>query len=308
MNQHNGIVNGRKEIFMTDAPPSQHEHEFKPCDLYVVQKCWYSGPHVSPTVDYLRLLPVLSDAEQVAYQSAHTYAAGRSPVRTIQLPAGQNAASTYGFVSNGVLFWVRRIQAMVSANASVSTVVDSAHCILTNGVIGGTGNLNSRRGSEDVTGRVFVGPAGYAWALQQTASGQVPKGSTCQWVPIGKPNVENITAEWPDRNTWGVPITSTGQALQQRHGQAKRVTDPKLGQWFDSDYGKEQSSCQSDMMMSGDQASFDFLQQPPAAKRICRPPTTAFPGGFQMGSHGGCQFGTTTSPTAAMTTSNMFMG
>lgn len=228
--------------------------------FFVVQKCWYSGPKVTPTVDYLRLIPSLPEAEQVAYQSAHVFASGASPVRTIQVPITHDAASSYGFVANGTLFWVRKIQACTSSGVAVSSIVDSAHCILTHGIIGGTGNPGSRKGTEDLTAtRVFVGPAGYAWALKQSARGLVPPGSTCQWVPVGKPNLENITAEWPDRAMWHSPVQREQHHLHSEYQPNKRVSDSsKQSHWFTNNNGCNIFNYQSDS--SDDQEEHFFHQ------------------------------------------------
>jgi hypothetical protein len=136
--------------------------------LYVVQHCWFSGPHHhgQPPVDYMRLLSTLQDAEQVAYASAHWYAATTTAtstslpnkaavVRTIQLPRGRmshhnnsnNVASTatttttssYGFLTCGRLFWVRPVVAKVTTTAttpSSSLSFGEAHCIVTAGLFG----------------------------------------------------------------------------------------------------------------------------------------------------------------------------
>ena len=281
-----------------NSQPAQH-HAFETCSFYVVQKCWYSGPNVTPTVDYLRLLPSLAEAEQVAYQSAHAYSGGVLPVRTLQLPIQQNAASSYGFVSKGILFWIRCIDAYSTPGVVVSPVVDSAHCITTQGVIGGTGNRNSARGNENITTpRVFVGSASYAWALTQSTSGLVPAGSTCQWVPVGKPNFENITAEWPDRNTWHSAIEQRQPTVQSN---TKRESDSASeGHWFISSNYKNNKMEQHDSInqstMEVENTESSNLYVPPA-KRRC-PPSNA----FQPGSPGGFQFG------VSMKSMDVFMG
>jgi hypothetical protein len=137
--------------------------------LYVVQHCWFAGPHHhgQPPVDYMRLLSTLQDAEQVAYASAHWYAATAATststlpnkaavVRTIQLPRGRmshhhnnnNVASTatattdttttssYGFLTCGRLFWVRPVVAKVTTTTPASLSFGEAHCIVTAGLFG----------------------------------------------------------------------------------------------------------------------------------------------------------------------------
>jgi hypothetical protein len=273
----NTSMMGVSSMTSSSIPQQQHQHQqqygntttttannnngLDIATFYIVQKCWYSGPKIPVTVDYLRLLPSIAQAEQVAYQSAHTYASVSSSgasfknsgvVRTIQIPVhhqhntnGPSAAATtttnstvassYGFVANGLLFWIRRINVWVASGVPINTVVDSAHCILTNGIIGiPNSNSNNYRTSTIVLHNnneqqqsqnqpcAFVGPAGYAWALQQSASGQIPIGSTCQWVPVGKPNFDNITGEWPDRHEWNTTSTTntnTSAVVQQQQQQ-----------------------------------------------------------------------------------------
>ena len=82
------IVHHQQIIKIMTTQLITNNNDIDICWFYIVQKCWYSGPNVSSPIDYLRLLPSVGEAEQVAYQSAHTYATGsRSPVvRTIQMP------------------------------------------------------------------------------------------------------------------------------------------------------------------------------------------------------------------------------
>jgi hypothetical protein len=157
--------------------------------LYVVQHCWFSGPHHhghQPPVDYMRLLSTLQDAEQVAYASAHWYAATTTTatstlpnkaavVRTIQLPRGRmshhhnnsNVASTatattatttttssYGFLTCGRLFWVRPVVAKVTTTTATTPASSfgEAHCIVTAGLFGNcTSCLPSRPSSASNT-------------------------------------------------------------------------------------------------------------------------------------------------------------
>jgi hypothetical protein len=141
--------------------------------LYAVQRCWHSGPRQFPPVDYRRLFRSQRDAEEVAFHSAGAWAtthggpAGPNSVKTLLLPSypkhNQNPqGSSYGFIAYGALFWVRALQATVT---TVGRYHNRAIChtevyaVLTEGVIGGTGNLNSRRGTEVWEGRVFGGDA-----------------------------------------------------------------------------------------------------------------------------------------------------
>jgi hypothetical protein len=163
-------------------------------DLYAVQKCWYSGPLVTPTVDYLRLLRTPREAEQIAYHSAHGWAQS-SAVRTIALPAHP---SQHAFVAAGQVFWIRRVRAQVVATASADERWDHAHCIVAHGILGGSGGSVRRRDAPEAPIRIFVGPQSAHRALQLIAGGAVPAGSTVQWVPVGAPpTVQHIPNEWP---------------------------------------------------------------------------------------------------------------
>lgn len=165
-------------------------------DFYVVQRCWFDGPHVSPPVDYLRLLSE-PQAAQVALASAHAYGkAHQSVVRTIVLPSN----TAYAYVTAHVLFWVRRVQATMPAVAQGRTLTNTAHpihAILTNGVIGGNGG---RRGTEVSAGRIYGGPASAQWALQQCESLGPNHWITC--LPTGLPENHNILCGWPDHQEY----------------------------------------------------------------------------------------------------------
>ena len=132
-------------------------------DFYIVQRCWHSGHQQQPPLDYLRLFTTQRDAEEAAYHSAHAWShfgsSGREgSVRTVQLPlhpSDDPERTCYGFTANGTLFWVRGVIAIVDDEASQGSA------IVTNGVIGWTGDENARRGSEISVGRVrwsMVGP------------------------------------------------------------------------------------------------------------------------------------------------------
>lgn len=74
--------------------------------FFVVQKCWYAGcPTFSP-VDYPRLFPSQSLAQEVAFQSAHAYINGTDePVRTIS-----DGSNGFAFAAGNALFWSRSVQ------------------------------------------------------------------------------------------------------------------------------------------------------------------------------------------------------
>ena len=53
-------------------------------EFFVVQKCWFDGPHVEPAVDYMALFTNRAKAEETAYQSAHVHAKNhQAVVRTL---------------------------------------------------------------------------------------------------------------------------------------------------------------------------------------------------------------------------------
>jgi hypothetical protein len=202
-----------------NAPNTQQTRDF-----FVVQKCWYSGPSDDVPTDYLRLLTTQQTAEEIACLSAHAFNTSsgsngntdspsnnktqNAPVRTIVLPQGQG----YAFLAAGKIFWVRRLQALIVSAMNTGNV--SAHAVVTEHVIGGTGNRNSRRGQEVATGRVFVGDGGAsgqaAMVAAQQLSQQGAQGTMrVTWLPIGMPdeNASNSNShahlqEWPDRHLW----------------------------------------------------------------------------------------------------------
>lgn len=173
-------------------------------DLYVVQKCWFAGINVPPSVDYSRLLTCVTNAEQVAYQSAHLYANGKT-VRTIQL---QKNGAGYGFLASGMLFWVRHIRA-ISTNGQ--SQFGEAYGIVQDGILGG--NPHARRTAPSWDDRVapfcFVGPhSSHAAAQclqqqQQAEGGAAAAARQVQWFPVGQPaTIDQLLQEWPDHANW----------------------------------------------------------------------------------------------------------
>ena len=159
-------------------------------------------------------------AEESAYHSARAWAANQKngTVKTLLLPNHHNhntsdgtSSSSYGFVAGGgTLFWVRRVQATwIGGESSISNNLLSAHVILTQGVIGGTGNRNSRRGTEIASGRVFCGEGSgaHAWRvcqhMQQQSNNHTMSPALhheLALVAIGKPDEYQSTLflqEWP---------------------------------------------------------------------------------------------------------------
>jgi hypothetical protein len=198
--------------------------------LYAVQRCWHSGPTQHQPLDYLRLFETQRDAEEAAYHSAHAFSRyvnnGRDvAIKTLLLPsypAHNPQGSSYGFVASGALFWVRALKAtIVTARHHNRMYFENqnichteAYVVLTEGVIGGTGNRNSRRGTEICEGRVFGGDASshkvatdaMVQIQAQFAADQVdfapPRHVEIKTLKIGKPSEYasgNFLQDWPAR-------------------------------------------------------------------------------------------------------------
>jgi hypothetical protein len=159
-------------------------------EFFVVQKCWFDGPLLEPPVDYLALFTKRSDADNVAYQSAHAFAAEHhAVVRTLIL-----TESGYAFSTAGKLFWVRSVYASLAPQQQKqATTNHGAHVILTKGVIGGYGG---RRGTEIAYNRVFVGPESSTMALTVLNRGDLPPGSMISWIPFGPLPENNLLQGW----------------------------------------------------------------------------------------------------------------
>jgi hypothetical protein len=205
---------------MDQSQNTQYQHAM----LYVVQKCWHSGPIQHVPVDMLRLFHTQREAEEAAYHSAKAFHEAHSKpssgsLKTLLLPsypAHNPQGSSYGFLACGGLFWTRALRATMVAAGSNSNNINAntgnmchsaAYAILTEGVIGGTGNRNSRRGTETCDGRVFGGDAtalGIAMEAVARVKANVTNPSVhvdALTVPVGKP-VEWLSSgafvgDWP---------------------------------------------------------------------------------------------------------------
>jgi len=218
-------------------------------ELFVIQRCWFSGPNVEPSVDCRRLFTSRREAEEVAYHCAHAYAnqnnnnnpsrsVPNASVKTILLPpSASGPTSSYAFQTCGKLFWVRSLKASVVPHIGVaqaagltyplnvhtnnthaagdeSPLFATAEVVLTHNIIGGTGNRNSRRGSEATEGQVFVStdPANanrcaveaarqFHDALTQQHGGNPNIHIQVVSCPVGKSNSSNNThtlpQDWP---------------------------------------------------------------------------------------------------------------
>ena len=137
--------------------------------VYVVQRTWFDGPRPISTIDFCGgLCATQAMAESIAHASSHALIGQDGIVRTLLLPASASSPSSYAFVTScGSLFWVRGVQMDMRSSPRIGGCgttsrncplpdVRTATVILTQGIIGGTGNPSSRRGSERRTGCVFA--------------------------------------------------------------------------------------------------------------------------------------------------------
>jgi hypothetical protein len=294
--------------------------------FFIVQKCWFSGPTavgMDVPTDYLRLLTTQQHAENIASLSAHAFNSSNSasnsnigmnsqnnaptPVRTIVLPDGGG----YAFLAAGKIFWVRRVQATILSTPSSSSTPHAinnndihfnnmtAHAVVTEHVIGGTGNCNSRRGQEVATGRVFVGDGAssgqaamvvaqhLAAGVQQQAGGTLPQGNVnirVTWLPIGMPdeNASNSNShahlqEWPDRHLWVQQHRQ--QHEQQQESCFKQQRDDSECSYYSVNGGGGEDAnhvfgTSTNTASSMDTTAPNMFSAPPAAKRQCRQPDT----------------------------------
>jgi hypothetical protein len=205
-------------------------------ELFVVQRCWHSGPHQYQPLDLMRLFLSQRDAEEAAYHSAHAWCRYHRPdaepqVKTLLLPSypsHNTSGSSYGFIAHGNLFWVRSLYATTNSSTPASDArcslnASEGYAVVTEGVIGGTGNRMSRRGTEVPTGRVFVPESGTRTMMMMVpvnsyAASEVMRRKaleTCHYVmaqlgssistnvatlPVGRPaeyTSGNFLKDWP---------------------------------------------------------------------------------------------------------------
>ena len=217
--------------------------------LYVVQRCWHSGPAQYQPLDFQRLFHTQREAEEAAYHSAHAWSShlhnGRKDVqiKTLLLPsypANNPQGSSYGFIAGGTLFWVRALKAtIVTARHHNRYMADqnichtAAYAVLTEGVVGGTGNRNSRRGTEICDGRVFGGDASShqaaVAAMAQIQAGFQKAGNhqvhvEVKMLPVGKPDEYasgEFLRDWPPQVLQPTSMTD----VPDLHALHKRRTD-----------------------------------------------------------------------------------
>lgn len=201
----------------TDTSSTTHHHCSNPQEFdlrmerefFIVQRCWHSGPQQHQPLDYLRLFEARSDAEEAAYHSAHAWSRKQSPqdpsVRTLLLPSSPQQRDTtgsgasYGFIAHGSMFWSRSIYVSITDQAH-----EQAYAVVTEGVIGGTGNRMSRRGTEVCRGRVFVGGSNARFLTLQASNIVVQTIPGCNsyvaTLPVGRPSeyaTGRFLQEWP---------------------------------------------------------------------------------------------------------------
>lgn len=192
-------------------------------ELFAVQRCWHSGPQQYQPLDFLRLFPTQRDAEEAAYHSAHAWSRFHNPnseasVRTLLLPrypAHNCTGSSYGFIAHGSLFWVRSLGALVADEHH------EGYAVVTEGIIGGTGNKNSRRGMEIGTGRVFVGQNSRMTALgkcHEVIASLPHANSYLATVPIGKPSYVGggFLQDWPPQVLQPNLVSNPGMSENKR--------------------------------------------------------------------------------------------
>jgi signal peptidase I len=299
-----------------DAPSSNSMNSnVNTRDFFVVQKCWYSGPSDDVPTDYLRLLTTQQHAEEIACLSAHAFNSSSSgnsptnntnenknaPVRTIVLPDGGG----YAFLAAGKIFWVRRLQSSIVSTGhnannvfNVTNSLMTAHAVVTEHVIGGTGNRNSRRGQEVATGRVFVGDGGASGQAAMVAAQQLTRvvggaqgTMRVTWLPIGMPdeNASNSNShahlqEWPDRHLWVQQHRQQYAAeLQQKQQEScfKQQRDDSECSYYSVSHSHNASAHDDANHVFGTDTSnsmstmdTNMFMAPPAAKRQCRQPDT----------------------------------
>mmetsp|Transcript_3770 Transcript_3770/g.5000 ORF Transcript_3770/g.5000 Transcript_3770/m.5000 type:complete len:287 (+) Transcript_3770:190-1050(+) len=267
----------------------QQQLQQKQREYFIVQKCWFDGPNVQPSQDYLALFSTRASAEQVASQSAHLHAAQRhSVVRTILLPTTSSSYTTttsYAFSAAGELFWVRSVfvnvdhcdvDATASAvDATNSTKQDGAHVILVGQVIGGTGNRNSRRGSEAQTGAVFVGPNSHARALEVIKRDAI-QSKIITWIPLatttpGSNSNSKFLAGWTGKAA--EPVAAAAAAAAKNNNDTTTLKRPNNNyhnhHFQNNTNNHNNTNNNNNMMMELDSNSSACAYSSRPLKRVC---------------------------------------
>jgi hypothetical protein len=177
--------------------------------VFIVQKCWFDGPQFRPSMDLPIVFVHLSVAEQVASQSAHVYSQ-HEPVRTIR------NGNEYSFATRGSLFWVRSAEALVADLVeSSSSEALAAYCMVRQYIIGGTGNPNSRRGSEHKQGCIVLATA-ESKAMDLLRPVAISPLTHLQRLPIvHHKQIDTSTGlllqTWPDAHLWAFDSQDAGR-------------------------------------------------------------------------------------------------
>jgi len=229
-------------------------------DFYIVQRCWHSGPQKQPPLDYLRLFTSQRDAEEAAYHSAHAWSrfGNEGAVRTVQLPlhpSNDPERTCFGFTSNGTLFWVRGVIARFDNEASEGSA------IVTNGVIGWTGDANARRGSEISVGRVFVGQQSRMNAVQacHQVMASYPHAKTyIATLPVGTPNyvAGGFLQDWSQQILAQTPAQEAGTCERKRESSlVQAIHEPEVFRTFENPSAKRirhmRAVYQEEQMLTG---------------------------------------------------------
>jgi hypothetical protein len=265
-----------------DSPTSMSHPRSRGRELFVVQRCWHSGPHQYQPMDMMRLFATQRDAEEAAYHSCHAWCRYHKPhmepqVKTLLLPrypaGSSNAGTSYGFVAFGSLFWVRSLHVTTNSTSVPSEnmwdwYAQEAFCVVTEGVIGGTGNRMSRRGTEIADGRVFVAEPDTLTVMNVPVNNYAAREvmrrkamETCHLVMahLGH-SVMNVVATVPlgrpaEYSSGGFLKDWPAQVLQPTLAQDTSGLQKRSG-FFGCDYSEDM----------GEEVACPF-EQPPAAKR-----------------------------------------
>lgn len=202
--------------------------------FYVVQMCWFAGPHTFEPVDYLRLFPSIESAQVLAYQSAHALAESTGqPVRTIAL------SLSYGFSVAGSLFWIRKVSVVLTNEpfAPMAHVV----CLRTlatgdpgptgcggdvghGGLVMGTQSKRRVQAQQVAEGEMCVFWGTESAVLAEQYCAKIPGDCSVRAIPIGPANESYWWLEWPNG---GAPPYYVISPSAEMHESKRRVAEPQ---------------------------------------------------------------------------------
>lgn len=193
--------------------------------MYVVQKCWFSGPHTFDPIDYQRLFVTPDSAQILAYQSAHALAeTTQQPVRTVPMPH----AVTCGFAVAGALFWIRRVDAVVVGSYSSINNQYTAHTICWNETVGDSRRRVQQEENPSTTSLwVFVGDG--AWNAAQQHTVHDPHWNIRR-MPIGPAPSDGWRHEWPRSAVGEEENTNSNDSNGKRMG-VDTMEQDKMRAW-----------------------------------------------------------------------------